>query len=991
MAIKFSIPNIPSLTKTKPDSFNVIFVPDVKYLLKFSKGDLGIADAMKTSTILNTTSSAKNTSVLGTYLKLAGGIIDSPEKYIKNGKYSIPQSAISLDTSSDQAGVKALEKSIIQSIFDSQKPYMDMVSQLSDVLISVEDIIARVLALASKSLKPATNPRALGYKKEGKVSTKDELAKLNSLTKNSSDSTNQKSNTNISSNGNIPNDKHWEVKSTVYSTGTFKPDVNYTYEYIDIINTDPIISGTTSDVSVSKLPKTLIIAVFDNEGNLINDNSINNDTYNLSWLKNSKKWFGNFNYLSDNDETNVSLFNQYYNEYALENLPTSLDETSKKNVIDKVTEFNSSDNYKNIKEQISSLKTDCYFASVKYTNSNLLDSVNIPKKAFAPKKINFNGNNMWIDPESDYDLKLIRCDVADKSNDNDITNTNPYSNGVYGGDDENNEIIGQIYRTKNNDKNSDEITKKGLKYHKTYYILEGIDNENNNQSDEIINGNNKNTNGSGGFSYYKKKAFFSAPKQFIKMIIKIASKLSPAIAAISKIGTDPVKFVTDIMKSNLGDNNGTKDVKFIFFSSEFLKKFSSLNGSSNKSKVIKNSVLKNFVVINKDGSHKFLLNGSGFSFLRKIKIGHSISSNLSFDTFSSVYPVTPTPNNIANSSLGNNINYNNLKFTSYKETETIDYIGGYDPNKTYKYIYVTEYILGILQDGQKLEDSGDLEGALSKYSEAQKLDPANKTITDKIDTLKKLKSAFGGNALFSFILNLITLPLEIVLGIVDEVLKILKKFSSPTKLQEAISDLVSFKIFPGGLNPIDFFKPTNMLKLAKISFNIELFMSWISTIFIKPLEEYDLNKIIQLPFVDSFPKYNYTQFKSLIFGHGGGKNKPNILPLKMLTGILKIFEGIINAIISFFWALMGIEGLLKKPKLKFTKDSNTDISPSDIQALVNGTYTDVIDPNSDNGESNYNFIYNVQLPDGRTLRQLNQIELEQFIQDNNNFTYQYKL
>ena len=231
---------------------------------------------------------------------------------------------------------------------------------------------------------------------------------------------------------------------------------------------------------------------------------------------------------------------------------------------------------------------------------------------------------------------------------------------------------------------------------------------------------------------------------------------------------------------------------------------------------------------------------------------------------------------------------------------------------------------------------------------------------------------------------MITMPLEIVIGIVEEIVKILKKFTSPTTLKDAITDLVSFKIFPGGLNPTDFFKPTSVLKLAKISFNIDLFMSWISTILVAPLESYDLNKIIQLPFVTSFPTYDAAGFKSLIFGHKG--KKPNILPLKMLTGILKIFEGIINAIISFFWALMGIAGILKKPVLKFTKDSNTDISASDIQALVNGTYTDILDPNSDT-DNNYNFIYNIQLPDGRTLRQLDTVELQQFIDDNSEFTY----
>lgn len=999
MSINFSIPNIPSLTKTKPDGAETIFVPDIKYLLQFSKGDLGIADAIQNSTIMNTVYRSKNINEASIYLQSAGGLVESPEKFVKNGKFVIPQSALKLDPSKNEAGLKALEKSIIQSIFDSQKPYMDMLAQLSNVLITVEDVIARVLALGGKSMKPVTNPRALGYKQNGENKTKNESSKLTSLTKNSPDANNNSGTNIISNNNSLPKDKHWEVESIVYSTGKYNPNVNYKYEYIDIIKNEPLITGTVSEPEVFNIPKTLIIAVFDNEGNIISDSEINNDSYNLSWLKNSGKWFGNFNYLNDNDTINRDLYSSYYREYTLQNLPNDISVEDKQNVINEIETYITSNNYKNITDLISNLKSNCYLASVKFTNSKLLATSNnlgqikdikLSKKPFAPKKINYKGKEIWIDPESDYDLKLIRCDVV-KSNIN-LSQNKPFSTGVYGGDENNNEDIGQIYRNSNDDKNSDKILigQGLLNINKTYYILEGINTDNNDQSDEKLSGSNKGSSNN-GFSYYNKKAFFSAPKQFVKLIILIASKLSPTIAKIVELGNNPVKFVTDIMKANLGDNNGTKDIKFIFFSSEFTKKFSSLKGSKNKSDTIKNSVLKNFVLLNKDGSYKFLLNGSGFSFLRKIKVGQGVSSDMKFATFSSIYPSNIVSKSIdannTSQNKNNNINFGKLKFTSYLQGETIDYIGGYDPNKTYKYIYVDEYILGILKDAQTLEDTGDLDGALSKYNEAQKLDPNNTTISDKIKSLKKVLASFGGNALFSFILGMITLPLEIVLGIIDEILKILKKFTDPTKLQDAIKDLVAFKIFPDGTTPIEFFKPTNMLKLAKISFNIDLFMSWVANIFTKPLESYDLNKVIQLPFIDSLPTFSAIQFKSLIFGDG---KTANILPLKMLTGILKIFEGIINAIISFFWALMGIGGLVKKPKLKFTKDSNSDISASDLQALINGTYTDIVDTGN-NDVPNYNFIYNIQLPDGRTLRQLDKVELEQFIKEHSNFTYQYKI
>ena len=78
-------------------------------------------------------------------------------------------------------------------------------------------------------------------------------------------------------------------------------------------------------------------------------------------------------------------------------------------------------------------------------------------------------------------------------------------------------------------------------YHKTYFVLEGIVTTNNNQSYDVVNSGSSNTNSN--FSYYRKKDFFSAIKRFIDLIILIASKLTPAISAISKIGTNPIAFV----------------------------------------------------------------------------------------------------------------------------------------------------------------------------------------------------------------------------------------------------------------------------------------------------------------------------------------------------------------------------------------------------------------------------------------------------------------
>ena len=52
MSVAFSLPNIPSFTKTTPDESPILFIPDTKYLIKFVNGDLGIADSIQKSMIL---------------------------------------------------------------------------------------------------------------------------------------------------------------------------------------------------------------------------------------------------------------------------------------------------------------------------------------------------------------------------------------------------------------------------------------------------------------------------------------------------------------------------------------------------------------------------------------------------------------------------------------------------------------------------------------------------------------------------------------------------------------------------------------------------------------------------------------------------------------------------------------------------------------------------------------------------------------------------
>ena len=122
-SINFSIPNVPDFHSTTPDTPSM-FVPDIKYLTNFAKGDLGISDGVKMGMMLKNIGKMTNLDQLETFMKATGATLPkSLDTYVKGGKVQVNPSDLKLGVSSgDLGGMKAFEKTIFQSIFESQKP-----------------------------------------------------------------------------------------------------------------------------------------------------------------------------------------------------------------------------------------------------------------------------------------------------------------------------------------------------------------------------------------------------------------------------------------------------------------------------------------------------------------------------------------------------------------------------------------------------------------------------------------------------------------------------------------------------------------------------------------------------------------------------------------------------------------------------------------------------------------------------------------------------
>lgn len=1059
MAIKFS------LSGGKP-----ILVPDIKYLVKFANGDLGIGDTSKTKTIIKNVSQMTSEEQLDIFKKSMGFELQKDSSsYFKNGKYQIKKSDILLDPSTDSAGLKALEKSLIQSIFESEKPYMEIIKELAGILVKVEDVISRVLSVNGDSLKPIFNKDALGYKPNGKSELNKALSQLNSIKEISKGITQSigKDPVTITSLNNLNNTigLEYQILSTVYSTGDFNPNVNYTYEYIDIID-DSIKESDLSDSGVDILdiqeaidkPKIVVFGFFDANGNPVENNNI------PKWLIDSGKWFGQFDSIGDfkyiwshpifgekksiaspsgpgwkmkknerdepiismDNSVNIDYIKNYFNDIAkIELDKTTLNQSDKLNII---SDVNKAIDYK---MYLDSLINSGFLPTIQ------LDNGKSPLKPFPfkPKKIKYKGGDIWIDPENDYDMKIIKIvptykiKFYDKNNNlidgaisplstkkqlqkNQIsvvtTNNqaliinvdqikniqlsikNPYSKGFYGSSsNENKQSIEEVLRY------ATSLSDSGV-----FYIIEGILESENDQSFPIVD-SGINSNGS---RYYKKpKGPISSIGAFIKMIVDIFSKLIPAISSLLKILTNPASFIVDqVIIKKLGDNNGTESPKFDMFSQKFKSEFDRLKTmeSKNRKKFVESSSkLKNYVYVDDKNDYKFLMDGSslvkflGFTFgigldklepkltfkANKAKNNGVVSDFLNLSNDQQEKQVNLSP--ISNSSLSPklDISTNQIRTTANGITtieevsiqySTGEFIEGVD----YEYVYVTQYVNDLVIEAEKLEQSDDPESqnlAIAKYEEALESSPNNKEIEDKLNTLKN-KTGTNTQPIIDFLLNLVTFPLKIIKGIIEFIMDFFKSLSNPFELPSKIKDFISFKWI------LDFFGPNKLLELIGIKFDISQLKSWAKDIdSFEDDHQFDLDKVLSMPFIPKMFSANKSQLEHL-----------TKTPLSMLSSILCLIENIINGVIDFIWSLMGLAPILDAPHIKLCKDTNEDIDPKDAMNILNGNYVDALNSENIGQTSSYDFVYDISLPNGEILRNLNYEELKKWEDDNKDIQFE---
>ncbi len=350
--VSLSLPGKPSAISKSVGGTSpaLLLIPNMDYLQSFVKGNVGIGDsAIKgmLSANLNSPIAMKEEKVAKSFIDANKMDIPDINKFKKpSGEIKIPVSEIVVPPAFNGIGIKGLEKTLVTSIFETQKPFIDITKNILGVMVNIEDIVARIMPvlslnpLTSKSEKPivksgnSNGTKAIGY--QNGVDFKKVLAELEKisteggkLTVNKDGTTSKdtkgKRKTNYNQgdvSGKSLEDigKKWKIISVVYSTGEFDPMVNYEYIYNNIPGDEnPLDKPGEADADEGAdnpydkyKPKRLIFGLFNSKGIPMNPMeklktvSLNGNTVTkvytdydrAGWVNKSPKWkFRNGEYI----------------------------------------------------------------------------------------------------------------------------------------------------------------------------------------------------------------------------------------------------------------------------------------------------------------------------------------------------------------------------------------------------------------------------------------------------------------------------------------------------------------------------------------------------------------------------------------------------------------------------------------------------------------------------------------------------------------------
>lgn len=286
------------------------------------------------------------------------------------------------------------------------------------------------------------------------------------------------------------------------------------------------------------------------------------------------------------------------------------------------------------------------------------------RRVFKPMEFRIAGETVWIDPELDYDFKIIRVDTtkkidfkpkqtdskqgilgkSDSALNKELITDELYSKGKYGvgfkgGEtkDDKGKVVGSV---QDNPMKVGYIRRSKLTEldNETYFIIEGIRRDLNktDRSPDTSENTGENGNGGDGSFYFLFDAIGIIPI-VIELAIDLFTRFFPEINKLISLIKNPAGFVSEIITLKVSDPNSG----FSVFSDESKNLLSELDSKSKSAKgnlddieqlknEVKQSQLGNYIFVNDSGDYKFLLDGPavidffGIAFGIKVNFSNSL-------------------------------------------------------------------------------------------------------------------------------------------------------------------------------------------------------------------------------------------------------------------------------------------------------------------------------------------------------------------------------
>jgi len=708
--------------------------------------------------------------------------------------------------------------------------------------------------------------------------------------------------------------------------------------------------------------------------------------------------------------------------------------------------------------QIGRAISDTTSSSFPVTNSGLPGDNNVNSRLFIRETTTIPPNQIRLkEPNNPFGALLDPRRVVNRQLYEENPLVNKYSADIYGQSSEGDPTkIGIVYRYMKSEYDTE-----------TYYIVEGILPSINTGGDGGSNQSGGNNSGDSS-GYYKLKDFLGAIKVFISVLCDIFSKLIPAIKKLISLFKNPANFIVDIIKEKLGES-------MKIFSPEFLNdykqmialpKFDPDTGENLRKKFAKNSSLNDYIFVSPTGDYKVLFDGAaikkleilGLTIIFGIEVNHKkpvpikliFKIDLKGATENSLQSILNGNANGQNlGGLGNsnnpNSNGNNPASGSIDQVlngESVSIVystGNYIEGINYKYIYVTEYVSGLVNEANQLaqsDDIDDLNKAMRKYDEALQADPTNTFILDKLkELMNKIPNYMSG--LMELLLALITAPLKLVTQVVEYIIGVFTNLSFGSFIPKIIEFLSFTWLITAGPK---IFGPANLFKVFGLE-TLPLVLpapftdaGWSKAAALMALYKAGIvpptsNIVPQFspyPTDRTSPGIDFTKVLSFTFGPFAKKPsiEKSINPVGMASmsqeHILTIFkksinieydrfnlkvgvppvmeimsqficliEAFINALIDLFWAILGLELVIppEKVHLKLCKKfSEPGLTPEEANSILNGGGSAIPTANPDD----YSFIYTVTTKDGEVVSQLNDQQLQEWVSEHSDYQFEYE-